>query len=132
MLRRLCLECADRDHEPPARFGKGLNYSVILISVGVIIVLLSALADRRNVASTPGFGWKQDIVVVLSGLLVVIATLLRIPTLAVIGLLAGVLSLLADVFQFGSDPGFGWYQMGGLFAGLITASIGMQMARRKT
>lgn len=129
-VRRLCLKCAD---EPaPARRGEySLNYSAILSSVGVAMILLSVFADWLGFGKTPGFGWKQDIGVVLAGILVLVATVVRIPTLLAIGVLTGILSLLADAFHFGDDPGFGWHQVVGVFFGAVLMAAGILEARRK-
>ena len=42
-----------------------------LMGVGVVLVLISGLADNLGLGGQPGFGWKQTLGVVIGVLLVV-------------------------------------------------------------
>lgn len=43
-----------------------------LLLVGVIVVLLSALADVLGIGRAPGFGWKQSLGVVVGLVLIAV------------------------------------------------------------
>lgn len=129
-IRHLCLACADAEEaDAPAR-ERGLNHAAILLSVGVIVLLLSLLADVLKFGQEKGFGWKQQSGILVGGILVLSAALLRIPTLLVIGLVAAALSTLADHLGFGSGEGFGSHQILGVAAGILLIVAGLLMRRR--
>jgi hypothetical protein len=44
----------------------------IVIAVGVVLLVLSALADQIGVGDDGGFGWKQATGVIVGGVLIVI------------------------------------------------------------
>ena len=47
------------------------NLAWIVIGVGVLLVLISALANTLGIAPHPGFGWKKTLGVVVGALLIV-------------------------------------------------------------
>jgi hypothetical protein len=131
-VRYLCLACADVEEISSARRDPSLNYSTILISVGLVVLCLSAMADWLAFGDSSGFGWKQYMGVLLAGVLILTASIVRISTLMVIGLLTATLTMLADLFQFGHERGFGWHQTIGVVFGIVMVAAGMLEARRQT
>jgi uncharacterized membrane protein len=65
-------------------------------------------------------------------MLVLTAALIRVPTLMVIGLLTGSLTILADMFRFGQEQGFGWHQMLGTILGITLLAAGLLESRRES
>ena len=130
-VRHLCLACADVEEIARTRPQPSLNYSAILISVGLVVLILSACADWLAFGDSSGFGWKQDTGVLLAVVLILIASIVRISTLMVIGLLTAMLTILADLFQFGHDKGFGSHQIIGVVLGLVMIVAGILDARRQ-
>jgi hypothetical protein len=53
------------------------TYAWILIGVGVLLVLISALADSLGLGRSPGFGWRQTLGVVLGALVILGGLYLR-------------------------------------------------------
>jgi hypothetical protein len=48
-----------------------------LMIVGVLIVLLSALADPLGLGRSPGFGWRQTLGVIVGALVILAGLYLR-------------------------------------------------------
>jgi hypothetical protein len=130
-MRHLCLACADLEQTDGTPRERYLNYGAILICVGGIVTMLSLLADELKFGDSEGFGPKQELGVGVALVFVFTAALVRIPTLLVIGILAGALTILADIFQFGHEDGFGWSQLLGTAVGLTLAACGWLEARRQ-
>ena len=130
-VRRLCLTCADVEEIDRDQRGPSLNYSAILISVGFVVLMISALADWLAFGDSSGFGWKQYAGVLLAAVLILTASIVRISTLMVIGLLTAMLTMLADLFQFGHDKGFGLHQILGIVLGVVMIVAGILDARRQ-
>src|SRR5262249_9659836 len=118
------------EYSPPGK-EQALNYGAILISVGVITLLLSVFADQLKFGNSQGFGFKQDLGLAMAMICVFTAALIRVPTLLVIGVLGGGLTVLADVLQFGHDPGFGWHQQLGTLVGATLVLCGWLESRRQ-
>ena len=53
------------------------TYAWILIGVGVLLVLISALADSLGLGRSPGFGWRQTLGVVVGALVILGGLYLR-------------------------------------------------------
>jgi hypothetical protein len=53
------------------------TYAWILIGVGVLLVLISALADSFGLGQSPGFGWRQTLGVVVGALVILGGLCLR-------------------------------------------------------
>ncbi len=130
-MRRLCLACADLEETAGAERRRHLNYGAILISAGAFVLLLSILADWLGF-DAGAFGWKQRGGLLLAGVLVTTAAIVQVPTLLVIGLLFGGLTLLADLVGFGNAPGFGLHQGIGTLLGVMLVAAGLVEARRPT
>lgn len=130
-MRHLCLACADLEEQDVPHRDRFLHYGAILMSVGAVILVLSVLADYLKFGGSAGFGPKQEIGVGVAIVCFFTAALVRVPTLMVIGVFAGSLTILADVFQFGHDPGFGWHQGLGTFVGVTLLGTGWLEARRQ-
>jgi hypothetical protein len=131
IIRDFCLRCAD-DVDEERRPRRGLNLAAIVVSSGLTILLLSLFADVLAFGRSPGFGWKQDIGVVIGACLVFVGAIMPVPTLLVIGLQAAALSLLADRLGFGSGEGFGPHQQLGTAAGIVILLIGLAWSRWKS
>jgi hypothetical protein len=52
------------------------TYAWILVGVGVLLVLISALADSVGLGRSPGFGWRQGLGVAI-GVLVILGGLYK-------------------------------------------------------
>jgi len=52
-------------------------FAKILIIVGILIVLISALADPLGLGRHPGFGWIQGLGVVIGALAIAVGLYLR-------------------------------------------------------
>jgi hypothetical protein len=87
------------------------------MSLGCVVLLISLFADQLRFGHSEGFGPKQEIGLGIAVVCVFTAALLRVPTLMVIGILAGGLTILADILRFGQEEGFGWQQMLGVAVG---------------
>jgi len=48
-----------------------------LLIVGILIVLIAALADPLGLGQSPGFGWKQTLGVIVGALVIVAGLYLR-------------------------------------------------------
>jgi hypothetical protein len=136
IVRHFCLDCADAEANASPPRERRLNIPVALMIVGLIILLMSVFADALAFGSSRGFGWQQWSGVALAGLLTLAGAIMQIPTLLLIGLITGGVTVLADWLAFGSAPGFGWQQQLGSAVGvaLIAASwaVARAMARGDT
>jgi len=52
-------------------------FAKTLMIVGIVIVLLSALADPLGLGRSPGFGWWQTLGVIVGGLVILAGVYLR-------------------------------------------------------
>jgi hypothetical protein len=92
-------------------------------------------ADALAFGSSAGFGWQQWSGVALAGVLVLAGAIMQIPTILLIGLIAGG-TVLADRLAFGSATGFGWQQRLGSVVGValiaLAWTVARAMAKRRT
>lgn len=130
-VRHLCLRCADLEESAPAPRDRYLHYGAILMSIGSIILIISLLADYLKFGNSEGFGPLQQLGLGMALICVFTAALIRVPTLMIIGLLGGLLTILADLFQFGHDAGFGWHQKLGAMVGAMLILSGWLESRRE-
>ena len=130
-VRHLCLDCADREDAMVRRVERGLNHAAILIVTGLMGLFISVFADVLNWGEGQAFGYKQLVALVLAGGGVLVGAVTRIPTLYVVGVITGGLTLVADWVQFGKSPGFGWEQMTGTVIGILLIIAGVGLARRR-
>ncbi len=133
VMRHCCADCIDiaatHHHVGPGRRAE----ATVLAAVGIVVLLLSASADWLKFGDSEGFGWYQQLGSVVGGLVVFLGAVARAPIFVVIGLLTCLLSLLADWFAFGSNPGFGWQQILGtvIGAGLLLGAVVTASQRRE-
>jgi hypothetical protein len=131
-MRHFCLACAEAEEMEAEQRDQYLNYGAILISVGLFVLVLSVFADWLAFGHPlSGFAWKQRTGVALAGMLILTAAVVQIPTMLVIGVLFGTLTILADLLAFGQAPGFGWQQTLGTVLGLLLLLTGISEARRR-
>ncbi len=131
-MRLLCDACGEAHEDSWPASGRGVNRAAILTSVGLFVLLVSVLADVLAFGSHSGFGWKQGLFLGLAGVLILTGAMVRISTLFVIGLIIGLLTLLADWLGFGNAPGFGWHQVSGSLLGASLIAAGLAVARTMT
>jgi uncharacterized membrane protein len=130
--RFLCLSCAEVEESAVLHRDRYLNYSAILLTVGAVVLGISLFADQLRFGNSEGFGLKQYFGMSVAVMLVLTAALIRVPTLMVIGLLTGSLTILADMFRFGQEQGFGWHQMLGTILGITLLAAGLLESRRES
>ena len=118
VIRDFCMKCAIAVEQEHRRPGKGLNLPAIVVSSGITILLLSAFADALAFGQAPGFGWKQDLGLIVGG------------CLAIVGAVAVVRTVLADWLQFGNGEGFGRHQLLGTVIGVLLIFVGVAWFKR--
>jgi len=130
-MRHLCRLCADASGaDVPSRSAGGRSaLAAVIIAVGLYVVALSTLADYLEFGRTAGFGSVQRAGLIVAGIILLLGAIAKAPTLLIIGMVTGVLDLLADWLAFGQSPGFGWQQKTGTALGLLLILIGMAVAR---
>lgn len=129
-MRHLCLACADAEETARPSRERRLNHAAVIMAIGAIIVLLSVFADVLRFGQAGGFGWKQSFGILVAGVVSLCALLMRVPTLLVVGLIAGGLSMIADHIEYGKGPGFGSNQTIGVVIGLGVLFLGLLLLRR--
>jgi len=129
----LCLNCVDSEEVflPITQQDCGLDYAAIMVVVGFLTLVISVFADFLAFGSSGGFGFKQIAGVALGALFLTAGIIIRIRTLVVIGLITGILTLLADWLGFGSAEGFGGQQILGVIVGLALLSAGFVTGFKK-
>ena len=120
-----CPACAAAGRSPATPRPEGLDRAAILMSVCLFVLAVSALADVLAFGSHAGFGWRQGLGLGFAGVLVLTGAMMRISTLFAIGLIVGLLTLLADWLGFGDAPGFGWQQTLGSLLGAALIAMGL-------
>lgn len=117
-IRHLCLKCADAETQSPPPRDRSLDHAAVLLVVGAVVLAISVAADELEFGRSGGFGWRQQAGIGLGGLLLVIGAMIQVPTLMVIGLLTGAVTILADWVALGGAEGFGLKQIAGTLLGL--------------
>ena len=130
-MRHLCFGCADSEDMSPASRTRRLNPGAVLAAVGLMMLVISLLADVFAFGSSDGFGWRQLVGVALAGVMILIGAAVWVPTLLAVGLISMVMAIIADWLAFGSAEGFGWQQTLGCLVGLGLAFGGLDLARRQ-
>jgi len=131
IVRHLCLACADAEDMPPATRDRRLDHAAILVVSGLLVLVISVGADLFAFGSTAGFGWRQWTGVALGLFLVFVGAVIQVPTVMVIGLITGLLTLLADWLGLGNAQGFGVHQLLGALLGMLMIGAGLLAGRRK-
>ena len=131
LIRYLCLDCADAEDDASPGQKRRLNLAAITITLGLYVLGVSVFADALGFGSAEGFGRQQWAGVAITGVLVLVAAIMQIPTLLVAGLLLGGTTLLADWLGLGDIPGFGSLQMLGTALGVGLTVIGLGVGRQK-
>lgn len=125
LVRHLCMNCADEADALLAGRDSVLDHCAISISVGLFVLVLSVFADGLGFGNTAVFGWKQILGIGVAGVLILAGAVMRVPTMLIVGLIFGVLALLADWLGFGNSEGFGRHQITGTFAGFVFIVAGL-------
>ena len=130
-MRHLCRQCADDAHSGVDRVTeRGRSaLAAVIIAVGLYIVALSTLADILEFGGSAGFGSVQSAGLIVAGIILLLGAIAKAPVLLIIGLITGVIDLLADWLAFGSSPGFGWQQKMGTALGLALILVGVAVVR---
>lgn len=109
-LRRYCRACqrraAERAREELRPIAAGL--ARLLVYGGVLLALLTAMADHLPISGGTGFGWRQITGAELGFLAIVFGLAMHRGFLGVAGLFLLPLSIGADLLRVGHAPGFGW------------------------
>lgn len=130
-MRHLCFGCADREDMSAGSRERRLNPGAVLAAVGLMMLVLSLLADYLAFGGAEGFGWRQLVGVALAGVMILIGAAMWVPTLLAVGLIGAIMTILADRLAFGSSDGFGWQQILGCLVGVCLAFGGLDLARRR-
>ncbi len=129
VVRHLCLRCADvEDNVVPPR-ERRLDVPVVVTTTGLLVLVVSVLADPLGFGSSEGFGWQQWTGVAVAAILTLTGAIIQIPMLLVVGLHTGGVTILADWLGLGSAEGFGWQQILGSALGVLLIAIGLLVAR---
>jgi len=105
-----------------------VNFSAVILCAGLIVLVLSLSADMLAFGKSEGFGWQQQTGLAIGASIFLIGAIVRVATLALIGLIAVVLALLADWLAFGSGSGFGAQQVAGVLLGTAILLVGLWRA----
>jgi hypothetical protein len=92
--------------------------------------MLAVFGDHLHIQGTPGFGWQQQLGILIGTVLLVLAGVLRIDMLSVFALVILALSVFADLLGIGSSSGFGWKQEGVGAIALGWIWLGLYLRRR--
>ncbi len=130
-MRHLCFGCADREDMSAGSCKRRLNPGAVLAAVGLMMLVISLLADYLAFGGSEGFGWRQLLGVALAGVMILIGAAIWVPTLLAVGLIGAVMTILADRLAFGSSDGFGWQQILGCLVGVCLSFGGIDLARRR-
>ena len=130
-MRHLCFGCADREDMSAASRKRRFNPGSVLAAVGLMMLVISLLADVLAFGRSEGFGWRQLLGVALAGVMILIGAAMWVPTLLAVGLIGVVMTILADWLAFGNAEGFGWQQILGCLVGVGLAFAGLDLARRR-
>lgn len=128
-FRHLCLDCADAEDAGVLQVEAGLNLAAVLMVVGLMVLVMSAAADYLRFGYAEGFGIWQRLGMLLGAGGVLMGALTRTSTILVIGLITGVVTLLADWLGFGNTEGFGIQQLSGCMLGAVLIVTGALIGR---
>ena len=130
-MRHLCLDCADAEERSVSRQASGLNHAVVLVVVGLTVLVMSTFADVLKFGEMKGFGKWQQLGVLLAAGGVLLGAMTSTSTVLVLGLITGVVALLADWLEFGNAGGFGGQQILGCALGAGLVAVGIFMGLRE-
>ena len=71
-MRHFCFGCADTEDMRAASRKPGLNPGAVIAAVGLMMLVISLLADLLAFGGSEGFGWRQLLGVALAGVMVLI------------------------------------------------------------
>lgn len=130
-VRHLCIDCVIADSGDSSDKPKDvLGRVAVLVSIGLLVLGLSLFADFLKLGRVEGFGTYQTIAVVATGILAATGLSMRVPLMAVTGLLMGIIVVLADWIHLGAVPGFGYNQAMGVLLGLLLILAGFLLFHR--
>ena len=111
---------------------------IVLLVVGIIVMALSLFANQLGVGLTAVFGYKQSLGAVLGAVIAAAGFYWTTDNAKLTGILllvGGIIllaaSLFADMFGLGVTPGFGYNQVIGAVAGILSAAVGYFLMSRK-
>lgn len=126
--RHLCMHCADRVPQD-ARGDCYVNIGAVIISVGLVLFFLSIFADSLDIGGHRGFVARQAGILLLAITLLTAAAVIRIGTLATLGLLLLTIALLADYAGIAGHQGFGLRQVSGVCLACVLVAVGLRLGR---
>jgi len=126
ILRRFCLQCAaaavPAEHDPRAR-GPRIGVHVLLALVGLVLCVVGLGGDFLIPERHSGFGWHQQLGILLGTLLLVFGLFLRTDVIALGGSFLLVAAGCADWFGLTQGVGVGWKQQYMIVAGALCLCI---------
>jgi len=133
--RVVCKDCERRRLTDEERNVRALrSYAARIVTYGgLLLLLLTLLADRLPIAGQEGFGWRQITGLEVGAVCSLIGVVTRRGLIAVGGILLLVLSGAADLLQLGHAPGFGWRSRAVLAVSslLVIAGMAWELAIRR-
>ena len=134
VVRRFCLECADR---APARIGLGdvatqrrFSIGSLLMVAGVLLAAIVAAADYLGAGGSPGLGLHQLSGLVVGAVLVFSGALCRVEVMLILGILVFTLAACADLLGLAGAEGIGWKQQSGFLMAAVMVALGVICRRR--
>ena len=130
-LRQFCRECERRRAERARAELRPIFRAVagLLLYGGLLLALLTALADHLAISGRPGFGWRQLLGAEQGFLVIALGVLLRRGLVTMIGVFLFVLSLGADLLEVGRAPGLGWRSYAAFVCAAAMVSAGAAWRR---
>lgn len=111
---------------------------IVLLAVGIVVTVVALAANQLGIGIASVFGYKQSLGAVLGAAITAAGFFLTTGNVKLTGILllvGGVVllaaSLSADMLGLGITSGFGYNQIIGSFAGVLSAVIGYFLVSRK-
>lgn len=135
ILRRFCLRCAaaaePAEHASRARSPR-IGLHVLLALVGLVLCVVGLGGDFLIPERHSGFGWHQQLGVLLGTLLLVFGLFLRTDVIALGGSFLLVAAGCADWFGLTQGGGVGWKQQYMIAAGTLCLCIAGALRVRRS
>src|SRR5262249_25480995 len=106
-----------------------LAVPTLMMALGLLIGGSVLIFDVAWIGGQSGFGWHQQMAVVVGALLILIGALLRIDVIGLIGALSLVLAACGDFIGMGGPPGVPWTQCILVGGAALLAATGLVIRR---